>query len=397
MNSDALTSKYVDTMQDFLENTESGSTCTDPYIQHYSGSMNAPLTEVNLKLPNYSTSSSCSRAVPPKTNISVKSRLNVSERNLLCMSIRGDEIVVGGADHGLHVIKSTCGVLKPTRTLYSKKFGHAEWVTAVVHTQDARVVSGGMDSKICVWRGVQCKDLVGHVGSISAIQPLGNFHIISSSYDRSLKIWDINKTSPLASMHGHKGAVLDFALFSDNKAVSGGRDGRVFLWDASRAASVTSFVAHTGHVTNTKRTCDENIVVTGGSDGFVRFWDVRVPRCLHEERLSEAAAVTVLESNQDNRMLGAVTADNVVTVFDTRTFGRSCSWTELNTNHIYSAKICCEDTVLLGTGNGDIILRNRSGDMVHRVEVDSNAIRCIETDGNGYIIAATDDGNVISF
>jgi hypothetical protein len=59
------------------------------------------------------------------------SKLDLSDRNLLCMSVHGDTAVVGCADHALYEIKVSTG--RKLRTLYSKRCGHAEWVTSVAH------------------------------------------------------------------------------------------------------------------------------------------------------------------------------------------------------------------------------------------------------------------------
>ena len=75
---------------------------------------------------------------------------NVSDRPLLCMSVHGDLAVVGSADHGLIELSlgpSNDGGLTRKRTLYTKQYGHTEWVTDVSHCPDGRVLSAGMDSK----------------------------------------------------------------------------------------------------------------------------------------------------------------------------------------------------------------------------------------------------------
>ncbi len=57
--------------------------------------------------------------------------------------------------------------------MYSKKCGHTDWVTAVAHLKDNRVISAGMDGKLCLWNAndrSRCVDLVGgHTKSISKV------------------------------------------------------------------------------------------------------------------------------------------------------------------------------------------------------------------------------------
>lgn len=68
---------------------------------------------------------------------------------MTCSDIRNDLIVTGSADHGLRVYSSVNGVFK--RELFDKKYGHTDWVTDCKILNDNRVVSSGMDSKICLW------------------------------------------------------------------------------------------------------------------------------------------------------------------------------------------------------------------------------------------------------
>lgn len=80
-------------------------------------------------------------------------KLDASGRNLLCMSVHSDVAVVGSADHGLIEVSlapSNDGTLRQKRLLYTKQYGHTEWVTDVSHCPDGRVLSAGMDSKVCL-------------------------------------------------------------------------------------------------------------------------------------------------------------------------------------------------------------------------------------------------------
>lgn len=49
---------------------------------------------------------------------------DASDRPLLCMSVRGEEVVVGGADHALYAYDIESGKL--TRRLYTKTHGHID-------------------------------------------------------------------------------------------------------------------------------------------------------------------------------------------------------------------------------------------------------------------------------
>jgi WD40 repeat protein len=142
-------------------------------------------------------------------------RVPLSERPVMCVSVFGDEAAFGISDHGLwtvslsacdagtsaalpdrsrqpqnqhhhsqsSVVPSSSRAAAPTvsipahparrRELYTRSHGHSEWVTCVDHTVDGRVISGGMDSKLCLWASggsvASCRDLLSHRASVSAV------------------------------------------------------------------------------------------------------------------------------------------------------------------------------------------------------------------------------------
>lgn len=163
--------------------------------------------------------------------------VNVSDRPSLCMSVRGNEACIGSSDHALYIVDCEKCTLK--RSLYGKQYGHTEWVTCCDYLKDGRILSGGMDGKLCLWdkNGIRTIDLLGHMASISAVRSGAEGSLaISASYDKTLMLWNVNRsqTKNAACLKGHKAPVLGFCLSSQGAIVSGSRDGDVILWDTDR-------------------------------------------------------------------------------------------------------------------------------------------------------------------
>lgn len=83
------------------------------------------------------------------------------------------------------------------KNLYDKSFGHTEWVTTCKFLPTGQVLSGGMDSKLCLWDSVtgsgggpaRCRDLLAHTGSISQVEVNDRGSVaLSASYDRTLRL-----------------------------------------------------------------------------------------------------------------------------------------------------------------------------------------------------------------
>ena len=130
------------------------------------------------------------------------------------------ELVVGCANHSVYAVDISDPRKRPTE-MYGKKNGHSEWVTGVAHLADGRVISCGMDSKICVWsrdKRTSC-DIHAHSGSISKIATDKTYNLaVSCGYDRAISLWQFPEprgraapvTGPMLTLRGHENPVLDF-------------------------------------------------------------------------------------------------------------------------------------------------------------------------------------------
>ena len=140
--------------------------------------------------------------------------VDLSDRPLLCMALSLDrnEAAIGGSDHAVYTIDLKSG--RKGRTLYTKKYGHTEWVTDVAYMPDGRILSAGMDSKLCVWdrTGVRCSDLVGHSSSISAVRTCGPNSAVSAGYDKTVRIWDLARGTDVVKLTQHKDPVVVLAV-----------------------------------------------------------------------------------------------------------------------------------------------------------------------------------------
>ncbi|CAM9168067.1 unnamed protein product [Choristocarpus tenellus] len=207
--------------------------------------------------------------------------LDLSDRNVLCLSVWEDEAVFGSADHALYCINQRTG--RMIRMLHSRAAGHCEWVTAVVHTSLGDIVSAGMDGKLCLWaadgreqneseemgasmtevrrghpasskgkgtnrgngrqrsggRGsiVSCHETIAHNGSVATLQADLEGRIVSCGYSSdAIRVWDCSESNGPPRAAGELSAptitapCLDFA-WEDNTLLSGHRDGCLGLWD----------------------------------------------------------------------------------------------------------------------------------------------------------------------
>jgi guanine nucleotide-binding protein subunit beta-2-like 1 protein len=127
--------------------------------------------------------------------------------------------------------------------------GHRNWVTSIATTyeQSNLVVSGSRDKKIMIWEltpggdedgvgagvGYARKSLGGHGETVSCVvlSSDGQF-ALSGSWDKTMRLWDLNTGATVRTFHGHTKDVNSVAFSGDNRQiVSGSRDMTIKLWN----------------------------------------------------------------------------------------------------------------------------------------------------------------------
>lgn len=205
---------------------------------------------------------------------------------ILCLDASNDIVITGSTDHGIRVYNIQTG--KQIKELFSKNFGHTEWVTCVKILKNKKIISGGMDSNICVWEstGISCKYITENTGSISKILLNESEKILlSASYDSSVRLFDLGNLQCLSTLSGvHKGPVSEVE-WKNSLCVSGSKDGSVAIWDLNQEKCVKHLKLHGGLVKNIKfysgnqennNSEFDNLILTAGSnDGMINCIDMR--------------------------------------------------------------------------------------------------------------------------
>lgn len=223
--------------------------------------------------------------------------------------------VTASADHSLRVWDLSKS--SQSRYLFNKNFGHKDWVTCCSFLQDSRILSGGMDGLLCLWdrRAVRCDNLSDHSSSISHLQVDSRNIAISSSYDKTMIVWDLQRLKKINSLEG-TAPVITFA-WNNSLAVSGERNGAGHFWDINTGQSFFNVQNHTSAV---HKICfsadggDHNIVASCGKDGKIAVNDLRDNRSVFNS-LVHRGAVNFIAGTFSNTLVSA-SADCTVKVLD---------------------------------------------------------------------------------
>eukprot|EP00899_Mesostigma_viride_P014111 jgi/Mesvir1/22700/Mv14117-RA.1 len=339
---------------------------------------------------------------------------SLSSVPILCMSVHGEEAVVGSSDHALYTVDLSRPD-KKGRTLYNKSMGHTEWVTCVCYLPDGRILSGGMDSKLCLWdKGVvRCTDLRGHSGSVSAVASGASGELaVSCSYDKTLRLWNVGRKPyrELSCLMGHSAPVLGMAWSQQGAIASGARDGTAIIWDVgSGSASRKLSGAHEGHLTSlcwlpALGGASSPLLLTGGQDACLRAWDMRSARVvceapqLHATPKGKGAIGDLCTVDASgNTLVVSTGADKAVKITDPRA---SFGVTYVSNHHpdfIYSLH-AAGSLVFSGDGSGQLMVHDAArGEVLYGLGANKAAVRGICTAGDDRLVVSGDDGCVLIY
>ena len=119
------------------------------------------------------------------------------------------------------------------------------------------------------------RTIKGHFSSINSLVFSPNGQILASgSADRTVKLWQLDRTIPCSSFSGHS-SLIDALVFSpDGKIlVSGSWDHQIKIWDLSTQECLHTLCQHSGWIHALAITPDGKILISGGSDRQIQLWN----------------------------------------------------------------------------------------------------------------------------
>lgn len=199
---------------------------------------------------------------------------------------------------------------------------HDGEVNAVRFSPGSRLLAtGGMDRRVKLWEVVsgRCEPKGALTGSNAGITSIefdsAGTYLLAASNDFASRIWTVDDYRLRHTLTGHSGKVLSARFLLDNaRIVSGSYDRTLKLWDLrSKVCMKTVFAGSSCN----DIVCTEQCVMSGHFDKKVRFWDIRAESIVQELEL--LGRVTSLDLNHDRTELLTCSRDDLVKIIDLRT------------------------------------------------------------------------------
>lgn len=148
-----------------------------------------------------------------------------------------------------------------------------------------RLVTGDISGVVRVWDVVERKLIYKfrvsdprnkHTASIVGLELLpGESRLLVATRSGELSAWDLVSGSPRRVFSNERRELAAMTVNQDGtQAIVGTLDGRVDIWNIATGECIRTIQAHTGSVNAVQYLQQQNVIVSAGWDGQLKFWEM---------------------------------------------------------------------------------------------------------------------------
>ncbi|HBB34353.1 MAG TPA: hypothetical protein DDZ80_16510 [Cyanobacteria bacterium UBA8803] len=258
------------------------------------------------------------------------------------------------------------------------------------------LASSSFDRTVKLWdvqTGECLKTFLGHTNRVwtVAYHPNGQ-QIVSGGDDHATKLWSIKTGRCTKTFKGHTNAVLSLALSAECRYLaSGHEDQTVRLWDIQSGAIVQTLREHTNRVWSVAfhPTSQYPLLASGSADHTIKLWDWKLGNCLQTLQ-GHASWVWSIAFNPNGTQLVSGSYDQTVKLWDVST--AQC-WKTLQG---HTSPVACvaysPDGKLLASSEFDGIIKlwdADTGECCQTLKEHTNSVWCVTWSDDGQWLLST--------
>jgi phospholipase A-2-activating protein len=184
--------------------------------------------------------------------------------------------------------------------------GHEAAVWAVLPLDDGSILTGSADHSIKKWRGTACElTIKGHTDCVRSLAKT-EFGFASAGNDAVIKLWTLTGEC-IMQMTGHTSFIYSIAVLPSGEIVSSSEDKTARIWNGGECISV---MQHAGSVWCVAALSNGD-VITGCADAVTRIW-TRDP-----SRIADAATLLNYDQMLAQQTISAQASLVLIFMFET--------------------------------------------------------------------------------
>jgi len=159
--------------------------------------------------------------------------------------------------------------------------------------------------------------LTGHYNVVRslAISPDGEI-LVSSSYDYTIKIWDLKTGNEIHTLKGHTKDVETIAITPDGKTiVSGSDDNTIKTWDLKSGKELNTLSEHASVVRSVIVSPNNKFIISGSGDKTIKIWDIITGKEL-KKYIGHNGLVRCLAISPDGQKLVSGSQDHTIKIWN---------------------------------------------------------------------------------
>ena len=131
-----------------------------------------------------------------------------------------------------------------------------------------------------------------------------NDRLIFASNDHCIYVWHLYRSICEAILEGHTEKITSLLVSKDKRVFSSSLDKKLGIWNIEKSNNITFLERHNSSVMALSFLDEEKFMISGSNDGVVLMWSLAVhqgedPECIHEYRLEGNENIQALSVNDE--------------------------------------------------------------------------------------------------